>query len=126
MDATCGLCAKGARWIAYNDKANEFRIIPQQSALGAVLLRHYGLDPDDPTSWLYLEDGLPYVSAEAVIRCGQRLGGPWRALLALRIIPKPLLHRLYLWVARNRYRLSGRADLCALPDPAIQARLLRD
>jgi predicted DCC family thiol-disulfide oxidoreductase YuxK len=125
MDATCGICAKGARWIAHNDSQQEFRIIPLQSDLGHALMRHHGLDPQDPTSWLYLQDGLPYEGADAVIRVAQRLGGKWRILGALRIIPAGLLHHLYLVIARNRYRLSGRADLCNLPDPAIQARLLQ-
>jgi len=124
MDATCGICAKGARWIAHNDARQEFRIIPLQSPLGRALMRHHGLDPEDPTSWLYLQDGSPYEGADAVIRVGQRLGGKWRLLGALRIVPAALLQRLYLVIARNRYRLSGRADLCNMPDPAIQARLL--
>jgi len=126
MDATCGMCSKGALWIARYDRAKAFRIVPLQSDLGHALLRHYGLDPDDPTSWLYLESGRPYFSADAVIRVAQRLGGRWRLLTALRIIPAALLHRLYLWVARNRYRISGRADLCNMPDPAVRARLLRE
>ena len=33
MDAHCALCARGARWIAGHDKANEFRIIPLQSEI---------------------------------------------------------------------------------------------
>ena len=52
MDASCALCAKGAKWISRGDKSGEWRIIPMQSDLGRALLVHYGLDPDDPTSWL--------------------------------------------------------------------------
>lgn len=125
MDATCGICARGARWIANNDARAEFRIIPLQSDLGHAVMRHYGLDPEDPTSWLYLQDGLPFEGADAVIRVAQRLGGKWRVLGIFRLIPAGLLHRLYLLIARNRYRLSGRADLCNMPDPAVQARLLQ-
>jgi predicted DCC family thiol-disulfide oxidoreductase YuxK len=32
---------------------------------------------------------------------------------------------LYRAVARNRYRLFGSADLCTLPDPEVQKRLLK-
>lgn len=124
MDANCGLCAKGARWIARRDKQNAFKIIPLQSALGGALMRHYGLDPDDPASWLYLEDGQAYSSLDAFIRAGQRLGGWSRALVILRIIPKPLQDISYRFVARNRYRFFGRADLCAMPDPDVQKRLI--
>ena len=43
----------------------------------------------------------------------------------LRILPRGLRNWLYRRFARNRYRLFGRADMCALPDPAFQRRLLR-
>lgn len=125
MDAHCALCARGARWIARNDQAGEFRIIPVQSALGHALLTHYGLNPADPASWLYLEDGQPYTSMDAVIRVGTRLGSIWRGLQALRILPGPVRRALYRLVARNRYRLFGHADLCHLPDPDVQKRLLQ-
>ncbi len=125
MDANCAICARGARWIAKNDTRGEFRIVPMQSDLGRKLLVRHGLDPDDPSSWLYLDQGVPYSSLDAVIRVAGRLGGVWRALGVLRVLPKPVQDRLYYAVARNRYRLFGRADLCAMPDPAVQRRLLQ-
>ena len=125
MDAMCGVCAKGARWIARNDRAREFTIIPMQSQLGSALLRHYGMDPADPTSWLYLADGNAYTSMDAIIRTGQRLGGWSRALGLLRVLPAGVLDWLYQRLARNRYRILGQVDLCALPDPDVQQRLLR-
>ncbi len=51
-----------------------------QSALGRALLLHYDLDPDDPSSWLYVERGITFSSLDAVIRVGLQLGGIWRAL----------------------------------------------
>lgn len=125
MDAQCALCARGAAWIARHDRRGEFAIIPVQSAAGAALMRHYGLDPADPLSWLFLEDGRAYGSLDALIRVGARLGGRWRMLALSRILPHRLGDRLYRWVARNRYQWFGRADLCALPDPPVQKRLLR-
>jgi len=125
MDAHCGLCAKGARWIARNDKEMEFRIIPLQSDLGRALMRHYEMDPDDPLSWLYLQDGLAYSSLDAVMRVGKRFGGIWHLTAILSILPRRLQDALYGLVARNRYKFFGRIDLCAMPDPDIQKRLLQ-
>lgn len=124
MDAHCALCARGARWIARNDRAGAFTIIPVQSELGGALMRHYGLDPVDPVSWLYVEHGRAFTSLDALIRVGRRLGGVWRGLVVLRLLPRAVQDPLYRLVARNRYRLFGRADLCALPDPQVQKRLL--
>jgi predicted DCC family thiol-disulfide oxidoreductase YuxK len=125
MDARCGLCAKGAKWIAKNDTLSEFRIIPLQSELGSTLMRHYGMDPDDPLSWLFIEDGLAYSSLDAVIRTGNRLGGKWKFLSVLRIFPRSLQDFVYGLVARNRYKFFGQTDMCSLPDPDIQKRLLQ-
>ena len=124
MDAHCALCARGAAWIARNDRDAIFRIIPVQSELGQGLLTRHGLDPDDPASWLFLENGAAWTGLEALARVGWRLGGVWRGLAALRLLPRFVRGPLYRVVARNRYRMFGRADLCAMPDPEVQRRLL--
>lgn len=124
MDAHCALCARGARWIARNDRKGAFRIVPLQSEKGRVLMEHFGLDPDDPLSWLLIEEGRGYTSLEAVMRVGRRLGGVWRCLGVLSVLPRGKQDWLYGLVARNRYRLFGRGDLCAMPDPDVQKRLI--
>jgi len=124
MDAHCAICARGARWIAHNDSEGEFTIVPLQSELGNALMRHYAMDPDDPLSWLYLQEGKGYTSLDAAIRVGQRLGGVWRGLVVLRIFPLIVQDWLYGLVARNRIRLGGTADLCNMPDAEVQKRLL--
>ncbi|MEM7404333.1 MAG: DCC1-like thiol-disulfide oxidoreductase family protein [Pseudomonadota bacterium] len=124
MDAHCALCARGARWIAKNDRDMLFRIVPAHTALGEALLRHYGMDPADPTTWLYVEDGCAYSALDALVRVGCALGGVWRALAVLRILPPRWQDALYGAVARRRIQLFGSADLCALPDAQVQRRLL--
>lgn len=123
MDATCALCSWGARTIARYDRAGVFRICPVQSPTGTALVRHFGLDPEDPETWLYLADGRAWSGMEAVIRIGARLGGAARAVEALRLLPRPARDWIYRRIARNRFRL-GRADMCALPDPALRRRLI--
>ena len=124
MDARCSLCAKGARWIAHHDHREEFRIIPLQSDLGRALMSHYGIDPQDPSSWLLLEDGRAFSSLDAVIRVGGRLGGIWKLLGLLNLIPRFLQDKAYRLVARNRFKWFGTADLCSMPDQAVQKRLI--
>lgn len=124
MDGECVLCTAGARVIARFDRAHEFRICRAQSVLGRALFVHYGLVPDDPESWLYLIDGRAYTSLDAMIRAGRRLGGPGWLLQPLRVLPRAAQDWLYRRLARNRYRLFGRTDMCAVPDPALRARLI--
>lgn len=123
MDGDCALCARGARIIARLDRQGAFRIAATRSRTGLALVRHFGLDPDDPETWLYLEEGRAHSGMEAIIRIGARLGGVGRLAGAMRVLPGPAREWLYRRIARNRHRF-GTADLCALPDPALRARLI--
>jgi len=124
MDGDCALCTAGARLISRFDRRQEFRICRSQSDLGSALMRHYGLDPADPDSWIYLADGAAHTSLDAMIRAGARVGGIGWLLQPLRLLPRGAQDWIYRRVARNRYRMFGRADICAVPDPALRARLM--
>ncbi len=125
MDATCALCSWGARFIHRIDKSGQIRIAPIQSETGAALMRQNGLDALDPDSWLFIEDGRVWRDFDALIRVGRRSGGWGRLCFVLRVIPRPVRDWLYARIARNRYALFGRGDMCALPDPNFRARLLQ-
>jgi predicted DCC family thiol-disulfide oxidoreductase YuxK len=124
VDGDCALCTVAARLIARFDRALEFRICPLQTELGSALLRHYGLEISDPESWLYIVDGSAYTSLDGMIRAGARVGGAGWLLQPLRLMPASMQDWIYQKIARNRYRLFGRKDMCAVPDPALCARLI--
>ena len=124
VDGTCGACSKGARLIAKLDKHEKFLICPIGSPLGRQVLLHYGLSPDDPQSWLYLENGVAYQSMEAIIRVGASLGGLGHILKMFNLLPPSWQNALYTWIANNRYRFMGRTDICSIADPALQKRII--
>lgn len=123
MDGDCALCSGAARRIARWDRRGEVRIATALSPLGRGLLEHYALSPDDPTSWLLLENGAARGSLDAMIHLFPRLRRGFAPMKLLRILPPRLQDAIYGVIARNRYR-AGRADLCALPDAALQERLI--
>jgi predicted DCC family thiol-disulfide oxidoreductase YuxK len=110
--------------IHWLDRSGEIKIAPIQSETGAALMRDNGLDPLDPDTWLIIEDGRVWRDFDALIRVGQRSGGLGHLFAVLRMIPRPIRNWLYARVARNRYALFGRGDMCAVPDPKVRARLL--
>ena len=125
MDGTCALCAFGARMVNRLDTSGTIRIAPIQGRAGADLMMAHGLDPLDPDSWLFIEeDGTVTRDLEAVIRLGRRVGG-WGWLLTwLRVFPPVARNWMYARVARNRYAMFGRAEMCDIPNDALRARLL--
>ncbi|PWR02447.1 DUF393 domain-containing protein [Meridianimarinicoccus roseus] len=123
MDGTCSLCSQGARAIARLDRAGRFRICPVQSPLGTALVRHYGLEPDDPETWLLIDHGLAWSGMEAIIRIGTVLGGIGRIAGVMRLLPRRAREWVYRRIARDRFRF-GKADMCALPDPELTRRII--
>ncbi len=124
MDAECAICSWGAKMIHRLDRTGKVRICPVQSPLGAALLHHYKLEPTNPASWLFIDDGRAYMDFDAVLHAGNKFGGWGRLTSVLRLLPKPMRDKLYIWIARNRYAIFGRADMCAIPDPPFTRRLI--
>jgi predicted DCC family thiol-disulfide oxidoreductase YuxK len=87
-----------------------------QSSLGKLLLASHGIDPLDPATFLVVDRGRVLTESDAAIHVIAVLGGPWRAILLVRLIPKPWRDACYRFVARNRYRWFGRRAVCYLPD----------
>lgn len=124
MDGDCALCSAAARRIARLDRHNQVRITTSQSDLGRSLLAHFGLDPDDPETWLLLSEGNAYGSLDAIIRLFPRLSPLYSPLRMLNLLPIRIQDWLYARIARNRYALWGRGNMCALPDPELRQRLI--
>lgn len=124
MDGACALCSGVAHAIARRDRRHDVRIATVQSPLGRAMLLHFGLDAEDPESWLYLEAGRAYASLDGIIRLARRLGGWLHVFAVLSLLPRPAQDWLYRRIARNRYRIFGHADLCATPDAEVRARLI--
>ena len=124
FDGVCVLCTRSAQFVLKRDPAFAFRLATAQSPLGQALFRHYGLDTETFETNLVLIDGRAYAKLDSVAAVCQRIGGGWRLLAALRLVPRPLADWLYDRIATNRYALFGRTDSCMIPPPEWRARFI--
>ncbi|WP_313251886.1 thiol-disulfide oxidoreductase DCC family protein [Stenotrophomonas sp.] len=124
FDGVCALCSRWVRFLLRFDRRGRYRFAAMQGARGRALLLAHGLDPDDPLSFLLVEDGMAYTDTDAIVRVVSGLGGVWKLAGITRWLPGSLRDRAYRWLARNRYRWFGRNDSCYLPTPQQRARFL--
>jgi predicted DCC family thiol-disulfide oxidoreductase YuxK len=124
FDGVCVLCSGWVRFLLRHDRRACYRFAAMQAASGRHLLAANGLDPDDPVSFLLVENGRAWRDTDAIVRVVAGLAGPWQLVHALRAVPRPLRDRAYRWLARNRYRWFGRHDSCVLPPEGHADRFL--
>jgi predicted DCC family thiol-disulfide oxidoreductase YuxK len=123
-DGVCVLCSRVVHFVIRHDRAARFRFASVQSEPGQRLLARHGLPPDGWDSFVLVEGGAAHLKSTAFLRIVTRLSGPWPVLALGRLLPAALRDRLYDLIARNRYRLFGRREICLVPTPEIRARFL--
>jgi predicted DCC family thiol-disulfide oxidoreductase YuxK len=124
FDAECVLCSANARFVLRFDKRGHFRLASMQGEYGAALYRLLGIDPSNPETLIIAAGEQVWRNSDAVLAIWRGLGWPWRALAVFALIPRFVRDPLYLWIARNRYRLFGRRETCWVPDPKHAERML--
>jgi predicted DCC family thiol-disulfide oxidoreductase YuxK len=105
-DSECALCNSQVRFIRKHDRRESFRFVALQSDEGMSILRDAGLPPDELDTVVYAKEGKHLVRSSAVLGIAGDLGGAWRLLQALRIVPVSVRDLFYRLVARNRHRLA--------------------
>ncbi|MFN3507833.1 MAG: thiol-disulfide oxidoreductase DCC family protein [Allorhizobium sp.] len=124
FDAECILCSANAQFVLSHDRSKRFRLASMQGEVGAALYRRFGIDPANPDSIIIVDGDRMLRDSDAVLAIYAGLGWPWKALSVFRLIPRFLRDPLYLFIARNRYRIFGKRDSCWLPAPEYRDRLL--
>jgi predicted DCC family thiol-disulfide oxidoreductase YuxK len=124
FDALCVLCSANAQLVLRRDWRGRFKLASLQSEIGQQLYRKVGLDPSDPQSLIVVDADRLLTDSDAVIAIWTGLGGPWTAAAAFRIVPRSVRDLVYRWIARNRYRLFGKREVCWVPAPSDRGRLL--
>jgi predicted DCC family thiol-disulfide oxidoreductase YuxK len=118
-DGDCGICTKLSRF------ARRF-VMPRHGTVIASFdldLADYGLTAEQCLEALQFVDarGRTHAAQDAVARLLLAAAPWWKPFGALLLLPgvHALAGAAYRWVARNRYRLPGATDACALPPAAI-------
>jgi predicted DCC family thiol-disulfide oxidoreductase YuxK len=125
FDGVCMLCSRWVDFVLRRDLYGRYKFAAMQTASGRALLLEHGIDPDDPLSFLLLEDKKGYTDTDAIVRILRSFGPGWKFIaLLVSIVPRFVRDPLYRWIARNRYRMFGRRAACRVPTADIADRFL--
>ena len=125
FDGACVLCNRWVQFIVQNDVRKQFKFASMQSERGRRLLHEQGLNPDDPSSLLLIDESGAHMDSDAIIRVISRFGGMWKLVAVLRILPSFLRDATNRCIARNRYPWFGKHETCMVPTQDIADRFIQ-
>jgi predicted DCC family thiol-disulfide oxidoreductase YuxK len=124
FDGVCKLCNAWSNFIIRHDHGRRFRLASVQSPEGQAILAHFAYPTDYYDTMLVVRGTACFEKSDAFFVVMGELGYPWKAALVFKLLPKRLRNWLYDRIARNRYRIFGKYDVCLLPTPDHAGRFL--
>jgi predicted DCC family thiol-disulfide oxidoreductase YuxK len=130
FDGECGLCNGVVLFMLRHDHAGRLHFATLQSAPGQDYLKLHGLPTSDFGSlvfvpnWSHQELGAFLIRTDGAIAAFAELDKPWRALSALRVVPRVLRDAIYKLISKTRYAIFGQYRPQPLPDPAWEKRFI--
>lgn len=124
FDGQCVFCSTGARLVSRLDRKARVKFAHAQSGTGEKLYRHYGWDPFQFETNILIRDRHVYSKWASIGAIGRAMGGAWRLLSVFDLVPYIIGDWIYDLVARNRYRIFGRTEACAVGDGRMRKRMI--
>lgn len=123
FDGQCVFCDHSVQFILKRDVDEVFQFASLQSDIGQQLLKQYNVDSSmDSIVVIYMNK--LYTQSDAAIVIAQQFKGLWKLLTVVKFIPKWLRDKMYVVIAKNRYRLFGEMDTCRIPTEEERRRFL--
>lgn len=113
-DGACAVCNRSVRFILRHERDQQLKFCALQSEIGQALLKEQGVDGVELNTIYFLDDDGIHDRSTAVMKICRHLHRPLSWLAYFQCIPLSLRDRLYEIVAKHRYRISGRQDVCDL------------
>lgn len=124
FDGQCVFCSTGARLVCRLDRKARVRFAHAQSGSGEKLYRHYGWNPAEFETNILIDGEHVFTKWASIGAIGRAAGGVWRLLSVFDLVPDRIGDWIYDLVARNRYRIFGRTDACAVGDGRMRERMI--
>jgi predicted DCC family thiol-disulfide oxidoreductase YuxK len=124
FDGVCNLCNNMVKFVIRYDKKKKFQFAALQSESGHALLVKYKLTEEKLESFVFISDGKSFRKSTATLKVMKELGGAWKILYVFILVPAPIRDYFYTLVAKTRYKIFGKRDVCMVPGKEIAERFI--
>ena len=121
FDGECGLCQSCVRFIIKNDTKKLFLFAPLQ---GLTAKEKLGSLPQQIDSVIYIDHFHTYTKSTAALKIVMALGGKWKIVGILMLIPPLIRDYVYDGIAKRRKKWFPQKQYCSLSDEIDFAKFL--
>jgi len=121
FDGVCSLCNAFVDFLIARDKHDRLQFASLQSETAKK-----ELDVQFTaklSTIVMLEEEKIHLESDAALHAIASLGGAWKIVLVLKVLPRFIRNAFYQFVARNRYKWFGKQE-CRIPTAEEQSKIL--
>jgi predicted DCC family thiol-disulfide oxidoreductase YuxK len=90
-----------------------------QDLIAKYQVKNVGFD-----TFLLIKNDECFYRTDAALEITKDLSGFWFLFRALKILPSSFRDYFYRLLARNRYSVFGKSDVCMIPTPEVKSKFL--
>ncbi len=124
FDGVCNFCNFWVNFIIDRDKKNQFRFAALQSQIGKELLTKFDLPENDFDSFILISQNKILKKSSAAFEIAKDLNGWLKIFSPLKLLPNSFNDFIYDLVAKNRYKIFGKRDVCRIPTEEDKIKFL--
>ena len=124
FDGLCNFCNYWVNFTIDRDVKNLYKLAALQSVEGQLLLQQYSLDQNKFDSFVLIGKENVFTKSTAALEISKNLSGPIKLLYPLIFLPKIIRDFIYDLVAKNRYKIFGKSEVCRIPTEEEKAKFL--
>jgi predicted DCC family thiol-disulfide oxidoreductase YuxK len=124
FDGVCILCNSFVKFVLRKEKRKQFYFTTAQSEFLKEQMKTIPIKVNPMDSVIYLKNGKVLTESTAVLSILSDLGGMWKVLSILKLIPSFIRNSVYRFCARRRYQVFGMLETCMVPSNEWKSRFL--
>tara|TARA_B100000945_G_C20329518_1_gene571679 strand:+ start:407 stop:844 length:438 start_codon:yes stop_codon:yes gene_type:complete len=126
FDGECIMCNRYVLFVIQNDTKDNFRFMSLQNNNVEKIIEKKNSNKDYADSILLYDNKIIKSRSSAVLSILAKLRFPYNLFSVFFIIPIPLRNFIYDVVARNRYKLFGNIEHCAIINKYSNSELVKE
>jgi len=115
FDGLCNFCSFWVNFVIKRDTKDIFRFASLQSEVAKKLTVKFNFDHTSVDSFVLISEDKLYTKSTALLLVSKELKSPVKILYPLIFLPKFLRDLAYDLIAKHRYKIFGRRNVCYIP-----------